>query len=213
MKKKMSLLVALVFAVVLTSYSVSGTYAKYTSQADKTDSARVAKWDVKVNGKRLTQTEKTFTFNLFETIKDTDGTLEGDVLKVTNENIIAPGTQGSFDIVLNNNSEVTAKYAINYTVTKSNIPVEFSVDNGTTWTADLANVVADDTDTRLDMTTGTKTITVMWRWAFDGANSVNYNDTQSTNAVQTDGTDTDLGLADTAAVLTVKADVTISQVD
>lgn len=209
MKKKMSLLLVLVFAVVLTAYSVSGTYAKYVSSADKTDQARVAKWDVEVgSGNRLTTTNKTFTFDLFKTVNDTkDHNDETDVLKGTNENIIAPGTEGSFDLVLNNKSEVTAKYGIVYTVTNpANIPVEFSVDNGTTWTTNLATVVADDTNTRLAMTNGTKTITIKWRWAFEGTGSTNY------TASQTDATDTELGLAGNSNIF-VKADVTISQVD
>lgn len=208
MKKKMSLLVALVLAVVVTGYSVSGTYAKYTSQATGTATARVAKWAFDVNdAKKSTQT--TFTFDLFKTINDTlDGNEETDVKKAgTGETaIIAPGTQGSFDIVLTNKSEVTAEYAIDYTVTNTGfIPVEFSVDNGATWTTDLADVVADGT-TKLAMDNGSNTITVQWRWAFVGADSENYK-------AQTDAADTALGEADTAATLTVTAAVTATQVD
>ena len=44
--KKMSVLTVLVMLVTLTAYSVSGTYAKYTSKIDMTDEARVAKWEL-----------------------------------------------------------------------------------------------------------------------------------------------------------------------
>ena len=51
--------------------------------------------------------------------------------------IIAPGTRGSFDIVIKNDSQVNATYAIDYTVTNTNnIPVKFSVD-GTNWFDDI----------------------------------------------------------------------------
>ena len=111
--------------------------------------------------------------------------------------IIAPGTQGSFDLVLKNESQVTAQYAIDYTVTNNNdIPVKFSVDGGTTWTNDLADVAASDS-TKLAANSGTTTIKVQWKWDFNGSD---------------DNFDTALGIGGNA-VLTVKAEVTATQVD
>ncbi len=46
MNKKVMVLGGLVMAVVLTGYSVVGTYAKYTESAESTATATVAKWDV-----------------------------------------------------------------------------------------------------------------------------------------------------------------------
>ena len=197
----------LVFSLVLLSVislgSVAGTYAKYTSNATGTDSARVAKWSFTVGGTE-TATTDTFTFNLFETTytnvasKDLDG--DGN-----NDKVIAPGTEGSFDIVLANASEVNATYDIEYTVTNTNnIPVEFSVDGGTTWKADLTTLNVDDK--AINMNGGTETIKVQWRWAFEGTSSTNFTSTQ------TDATDTALG-KDASAVLTVSAKVTATQVD
>ena len=51
MKKRTIALVALVFAVVVTAFSVSGTYARYATKQTGTDTARVAKWKV---GEELT---------------------------------------------------------------------------------------------------------------------------------------------------------------
>ena len=45
MKKRTMAVGGLLMAVAMTSYSVAGTYAKYTSKIDLTDDARVAKWD------------------------------------------------------------------------------------------------------------------------------------------------------------------------
>ena len=65
--KKMSIFALLLAAVVATSYSVSGTYAKYTTTfQSNTDSARVAQWAFKVE--EGTVETKTFEFDLFNTI-------------------------------------------------------------------------------------------------------------------------------------------------
>ena len=182
------LLFSLVLLSVISLGSVAGTYAKYTSTAAATDSARVAKWSFTVGGTE-TATSDTFTFNLFNT---------------TYDKVIAPGTEGFFDIVLANASEVNATYDVVYEVTNTNnIPVEFSVD-GTDWTADLTTLNVDDK--AINMNGGTETIKVQWRWAFEGTSSENFTSTQ------TDETDTTLGYAG-SAILTVKATVTATQVD
>lgn len=198
--KKMSIFALLLAAVLVTSYSVSGTYAKYTSTFEgTTDSARVAQWAFAINEDAVTNS---FTFDLFNTVNDTDGNAEADVKVGTNETIIAPGTQGSFEIKLANNSEVNAKYTVDYTVTNTaNIPVEFSID-GTTWTTDLADVVA----TEINKDGGQATINIQWRWAFEGTNSTNY------TTSQTDATDTTLGSKGTDTI-SVKADITVTQAD
>ncbi len=102
MKKKMIALAVLVFAVAITSYSVSGTYAKYTTDSGNwTDTARVAKWGIKwgqsVGG----------TLNLFAPqygdathyeIQSTGGS----------DDVIAPGAKGnaSFGLTLEGAPEV-----------------------------------------------------------------------------------------------------------
>ncbi len=192
----------LLVAVLLSTCAIAGTYAKYVSTTTGTDSARVAKWDFKVNG--TTANSNTFTFNLFETILDTDKSGEDDITPADGT-IIAPGTQGSFEIVLKNDSEVTAKYAIDYTVTNTNnIPVQFSVDNGASWSSDLADVSATDA-TELAASTGTTTIIVQWRWAFERGNDDAEKNTNN-------AADTTLGLAGSAE-LKVEAKITVEQVD
>ena len=197
--KKSSMMVRLVAVLAVTMMFtmcfVGGTFAKYTRSATGTDSATVAKWSFKVGETDIATTD-TFTFDLFKTIKDSDGIKDETEMNPVDGSIIAPGTQGSFDLVLTNASQVTAQYAIDYTVTNTgNIPVKFSVDGGETWTDDLADVTASDS-TKLAANSGTTTITVQWRWVFDG----------------NDVTDTNLGSAGTA-VLTVAAAVTATQVD
>ena len=199
-RKRSSMMVRLVAALAVTMMFtmcfVGGTFAKYTSSATGTDSATVTKWSFKVGEKDIA-TNDTFTFDLFKTIKDSDGINNETEMNPVDGSIIAPGTQGSFDLVLKNESQVTAQYAIDYTVTNNNdIPVKFSVDGGTTWTNDLADVAASDS-TKLAANSGTTTIKVQWKWDFNGSD---------------DSFDTALGIGGNA-VLTVKAEVTATQVD
>ena len=156
--KTMKMILITLLIAMIALVLVSGTYAKYTSSASGSDTARVAKWSFTVGGTDIVA-ENTFTFDLFKTIKDTDGKTETDVVSANADKVIAPGTSGSFDLVLENKSETSAKYGITYTVTNTaSIPVQFSV-NGKDWTDNLANVVESDTDTKLAANNGTKTIT------------------------------------------------------
>ena len=199
-RKRSSMMVRLVAVLAVTMMFtmcfVGGTFAKYTSSGTGTDTATVAKWSFKVGETDIATTD-TFTFDLFKTIKDSDGINNETEMNPVDGSIIAPGTQGSFDLVLKNESQVTAQYAIDYTVTNNNdIPVKFSVDGGTTWTNDLADVAASDS-TKLAANSGTTTIKVQWKWDFNGSD---------------DSFDTALGIGGNA-VLTVKAEVTATQVD
>ena len=197
------LLLALTMVVLML---VSGTYAKYTSTASGTDSISVAKWSILLGQTEIaTASAQTVTIDLFNTIYDTNGgAAETDVAS----NLIAPGTKGSFSLDITNNSEVNAEYTLTSSVTNtSNIPVEFSVDGGSTWTT---TINTSSSATALNMG-ATQTIDVKWRWAFEGSGSTNY------TASQTDATDTTLGIAGQtsggAPQLSVTVNVTATQVD
>lgn len=208
MKKDNKLIKFTLFVLLITIVAiilVSGTFAKYTSEVSGTDTATVAKWQIKVNGTDITVENPSVTFNLFDTINDTGNTAaETDV--VTGK--IAPGTAGKFDLKIDNLSEVTAKYSIAFELTNTgSIPVEFSTD-GTTWKTALDPIESTEAE-YLTAESGTKTITVQWRWAYEGATSTNYTTTQ------TDVTDTALGTAakTTPAEVKVKTTLTATQVD
>jgi len=197
------LLLALTMVVLML---VSGTYAKYTSTASGTDSISVAKWSILLGQTEIaTASAQTVTIDLFNTIYDTNGgAAETDVAS----NLIAPGTKGSFSLDITNNSEVNAEYTLTSSVTNtSNIPVEFSVDGGSTWTT---TINTSSSATALNMG-ATQTINVQWRWAFEGSGSSNY------TASQTDATDTTLGIAGqtsgSAPQLSVTVNITATQVD
>jgi hypothetical protein len=191
------LLVALITLVIL-----SGTYAKYTSTVAGDDTATVAKWSIEVNDNEITTAEDSkVTFDLFDTIKDSNGTdTETDVA----ESLIAPGTSGSFDLKVANTSEVTAKYSISFTVTNtSSIPIQYSVDGGSTWTTSLSTVSVDKLAIGANNTT-----TVQWKWAYENgsdASAIATNDTADTKI----GTDS----ATSAATIKVAATIAVTQVD
>lgn len=182
---------------------VSGTFAKYTSSTSGSDSVKVAKWDLVVkasddtdeNGTQIAVagTPATVSFDLFNTINDTNGAAETDV----DTGLIAPGTKGSFSLEVINNSEVTADYTMTFSLTNtSSVPVQFSTDNGTSWTTNLNSLSKTGT---LNMKGGTtNTVTVLWKWDYE------VNDTQNVN-------DTTLGiLARTAATEDAKPTVEVS---
>jgi hypothetical protein len=158
--KMMRFASVLLVAVLLSTCAISGTFAKYTSTVSGTATATVANWDVKVAG----QTD-TFIFNLFDTLKDSDGSSnESDV----DTGVNAPGTSGESTIADNNNSQVNAKCTVGAVVVKADgaaldaekNPIEFVITNGS------ANIGMGVTDN----------ITVTWTWEFGETDEANAND-------------------------------------
>ena len=209
MKKQQKIgIIALVALAAIGSYFIAGTYAKYTSEISGTGTATVAKWKWTIGSSVIDSAEDAtngFTFDLFDTIKDSDlSSSESDVAS----GVIAPGTSGSFDIDITNNSEVNATYAIAFTETNTgNIPIEYSSDDGTTWVTSVNSLNVSATS--IAMNASATTTTIHWRWAFTGSASSNYTSTQ------TDATDTALGFgANTSpATVQVTATITVTQVD
>lgn len=209
MKKNVMMRMAscLLVAVLLTTCVISGTFAKYTSTATGSDIATVAKWSIKVIDTEIAATTdvENLYFNLFDTINDTNNT--ADETNVS-DNLIAPGTAGSFEFKVKNDSEVNAKYSVTLTETNaSNIPLQYSVD-GTEWKDSIAELsMTDLTDNEINIGVE-ETVTVYWRWVFEGT-------TNGAHAGQIDATDTALGIAGqgTAPTVTIKLSITVTQID
>lgn len=116
MKKKV-LIVVMMFAVFITNFLVSRTYAKYISKIDLTDEARVAKWG-------LSDEEK--TIDLFADSYSVNG--KGVYVKSLNcktvdgnevcDNVVAPGTTGSYD--LNISGTMETRYTLNIDLKNEN---------------------------------------------------------------------------------------------
>ena len=145
--KMMRIASVLLVAVLLSTCAIGGTFAKYTSASTGTASAVVAAWSFDVDGTNIVESN-TFTFDLFDTVYDTNGgAAETDVA----DGMIAPGTKGSFSFNIKNTSDVTATYEIVLDTTALS-PITFTA--RTSMTGELA---AD----------GTATVTVDWEWPFD----------------------------------------------
>ncbi len=108
MNKKMIAFAVLVFAVVMTSFSVSGTYAKYTTTGSISDTARVAVWGID-----LSKFNKE-SIDLFATA------YSSNAIKSANaEKVVAPGAKGDyhFDLEITGTPEVAYTLTVNASVT------------------------------------------------------------------------------------------------
>lgn len=204
MKKNRILIAGVItaFVALITLSLVSGTWAKYTSSVEGSDTAKVAKWEFTYGGKNIKDVTaadiKLFDETKIYDLDDTGNvstTLEEDVKTGTGTAIIAPGVGGVYKVSVVNNSEVNATYEVAYELQEgsANVPLEFSTDNET-W-GDLASVATAATEIGQG---ATKEITVYWRWAF------NVDDA-------TDVADTKLGEA--SGNVTIKVVITFTQVD
>ena len=186
----------IVFFISVIVILLSGTLAKYVSDAFGRDSTLVAKWAFLANGLDITTLDNndSIQFNLFETIYDSDGvSQDSDVVL----GFIAPGTSGKFTFELKNVSEVSAQYGINFeALNPSQIPIEYSID-GSNWYSDITRInIIKNNNTILDIGSSEEYITVFWRWPFNS------------------DIDKDTSLATTGDVsITVKATVYASQID
>ena len=171
---KYALIVLLLSMVAL--ILVAGTYAKYTSKATGTDTARVAKWEVVLEDETLGVADADVEFDLF------------------NEDVIYPGSEGSFSFDIQNKSEVAANYSIVFdTEGSTEIPLQYSFDEGDNknWVDSLSNV----STTKLDADSALETVTVYWRW----------------NPDSDDTADTTLGVD--GGNVTVNATIVVEQAD
>lgn len=172
MKKKGILLIILVITTV-TSFFVSGTLAKYISKLDIiSDGARVAKWDIGVT-KGEKDTDGHFIYvNLFQ-----ESYLDGAVLSSDHQNVVAPGTSGTYKFTLTGAPETAYSLSldVNSKTTFNDIDkIVFTFDgdvvgvNGT-----LAELVGELNAT---FNSGTvyapntilnRTYTIGWEWPFE----------------------------------------------
>lgn len=222
MKKKMIGLCALLTAVVMTGYSVSGTYAKYTVSKVAGDEARVAKWGI----------DTTKTINLFDTsYVSSDNPAATDVVSDPNGDgmkVVAPGTSGVYAFTLGGSAPET-----NYTLSVvDNGSVDGTVDaatskgqivyylksiTGDTTNLKFADVGFTDSDkvasisdlvTKINdkyankvfaaNSTDDSVYAIGWEWKFEDAANMTENDSRDTN------------LGNKTTLDTVKLDITIT---
>lgn len=187
---KMLAIAALLVAVAVTSYSVSGTYAKYTTSKTYTDSARVAKWGIGMTN------EVDLFYSNYTDVKSANGT----------DAVVAPGTQGNYTFALTGTPETD--YTLDVTVTgEDNIGQLVYTLDGTEYATMAELVTAIDAlyNPQTVYAAGTaseSTHNIGWYWAFEEDEANNTTDTTLGNkdvldtvsltvtitAVQSDGT-------------------------
>lgn len=214
----MRLASVLLVAVILTTCAISGTFAKYVTSGNGSDTARVAKFGVTVTG-----TADTFK----ETYaKDNTGfTLDANTV-VSTEKVVAPGTSGSMAaFTITGTPEVAVRVSFAGTLELGDkwvdsastyyCPIEITVGDTTYKGKDYTS--ADEFETAVndkiatyskDYAAGTdlstisaNTPAVSWKWAFEGNDDVK---------------DTYLGdqaAAGNAATISLDVTATVTQID
>jgi len=166
-------LVGVTLAAIVAGVFITTTFSKYTNKVVGNGETSIAKWSFKVNE----QTEQFATIKLAETY---------DKNTLTNGKI-APGTKGSFDLVIDSStSEVGVDYMVDFE-NETNKPTNliYRVNNNTVDNIEeleqylTGTINANDTDK-------TRTLTIEWEWPYGDA----------TTGVKTeeDKIDTDEGL-------------------
>ena len=219
MKKTKFMRAALLLLVLtlITSCFVGGTFAKYTTSGNGTDTARVAKFGVRVNGngnlfaKEYAKTDASFT-------------LATNSVVSTEKNVVAPGTSGEMTkMTLTGTPEVAVR--VSYTgeaklegwivndefycplVVKVN-DTEIKMDTQITSAKQFADAINDaikgysrDYIAGTDLSTiPNDSLKISWSWGFDGDN---VNDTVLGDAAADDN----------ASSITVKVTTTVTQID
>ena len=231
MKKNVMMRLAcfLLVAVLISTSAISGTYAKYVTADEGSDSARVAKWGVTIEAD---------SFGMFEADykkDDTSATFTGEYSVSAaadhRDDLLAPGTEGSFaDIAITGTPEVAVEVAIVPTVTVSDnwivdgdfyCPIVITVgteeisglayDSAAAFAAAIAAEIEGKSaqyapNTDLSALYNNTNLDLAWEWAFEGA----------AGSKQTDVKDTKLGdKAATGDDLTIfiGVEITVTQID
>lgn len=208
---------ALLVAVLMSTCAISGTFAKYTTGATGSDSARVAMWGVEI----------TANGDTFSTSYDNTVVSSGSVSNISD--LVAPGTSGDMvEMTLSGAPEVDVEVTYESTVSLDGwtvndayyCPITVTVNeteiSGLDYTsaelfAAAIKSAIDGYSATYDANTDLSTkdddsLSVSWEWAFEGA----------ANSGQTDAKDTALG--DAAAIgspstISISITTTVTQVD
>ena len=214
--KMMRLASGLMVAVLLTTSMISGTFAKYVTTTNSSDSARVAKWGF---DKTTIEITDLFVDAYDETVDSV--TEDGN----TKDDVIAPGTTGSDTINFTTENsvapEVDYKFAVeasstvdqstNAIINNPNIKWAFYKANSTaiTWGTFAEMITAINNMSKTIVKANTfpdlnEEYTVAWKWMFDA---------ETDGAVDNDENDTKMGNADVLETIDLTITITATQLD
>ena len=217
---------ALLVAVLLTTSVISGTFAKYITEDEGSDYARVAKWGVTIEAENFGMFTDTYEIDAENVTFEGQYSVDSD----NDEDVLAPGTSGSFaDIAITGTPEVAVDVAIAADVEVSG---DWIVDGDfycpivvTVGTEPISGLDYDSADEfaaaikakidgksaqyapNKDLSTeyDTTNLDLAWAWAFEGAQS----------SEQTDAKDTVLGEKAVAEdlVISIGLEISVTQID
>lgn len=164
------ILIGVTVVGIIAGVFIGTTFSKYTNKITGDGETQVAKWSFKVNN----ETEEFATIKLADTY-DKSTLLNGK---------IAPGTKGSFDIIIDaTDSEVGVKYEVDFqneTNKPTNLKFKYN-DESLEKIEDLEEYFTDIIDA--DDTNKVRTMTVNWEWLYE-----------TDDATENDKIDTEEGL-------------------
>lgn len=236
--KTMRLAGLLLVLVLVTSCFVGGTFAKYVTSGEATDTARVAKFGVTVNASADSLFQKQYD-------SDTTGYTAKTVISSNEDKLVAPGTKGdltAFTVEGKPEVAVEVKYTVdNFELSNWNIPdtstgasagatveycpivfkvngTEYKIDSTITTVSALQDAVKNaiksvtkqlPANTDLATSADVPSLKVEWEWAFQGT---------GTDPYQTDAKDTALGdkaanNTTTAGKINLQVTMTVTQID
>ena len=218
-KNKMMRLASLLLVMVLmTTCVIGGTFAKYTTSVESSDTARVAKWGFEP----ATMDLSNLFLGSYTNVVSNDG-----------KDVIAPGTEGSttfafaFDETNGANGPEVA-YIFSVSVVAScddaiaanpNILWQLDENGYGTWDEMIADITALSGDASgskqyapntlpAGFTSADETHTIAWKWIFD-ENATN----KESNTANGDVLDTAMGNDDELADCSIQITITATQVD
>ena len=179
---------AAVVLTLVTASLVGGTFAKYTTTANGTGTATVAKWAIAMKQNDTAISNNTFTFDLANT----------NTNAATASGKIGPESQGAIKMTIDGTgSEVGYAYDITFDTTGlGSVPVKFYSDSAMTteltYTGKKATMTGEVEQSAVN---AAKDVTVYWKW----------------DSTSTDAADTTLGESATAVTGTVAVTMTANQ--
>ena len=220
MKKMKFMRIAAVMLILClaSTCAISGTFAKYTTSVTSQDSARVAKWGFGTMTLDIT--------GLFNTAYTGDNGMSAAA------DAIAPGTTNSVSFTLVA-AQTTPEVAYSITVStegssidnsiKTNPNIQWKLDTNEwgTWDkmiTDIKGLSGDSTDGSKNYAANTAAPaalntqhTIAWQWVFETADDTATTD--KNEMVEQDKVDTTMGDAATLAAVTLKINITATQLD
>jgi len=178
MKKK--IILALTIATLISLSFISGTYARYTTNIiDKSDSARVAKWDIDI----------TRDIDLFSDsyLNETNNQI---VKSINNDPVVAPGTSGKYTFTITGVPETNFTLGIEVleavdTVGRITYDLDgiFQTNDINTLKFYLESILSEDDVYPANKPLKVNKHTISWKWELDENND---EDTKLGNSVITD---------------------------